>query len=472
MAKFEGEATPKSLTGRREDTGFSSLQTPFPPYDAAGREPQFQSAPMTYQPGPSSSGLEGRPGASRMEPASMTIPPSGVLATGPPTFPSQGYSPSFSIQQGREVGGPSLYAPQLSVPAQDTIEAINTHETNTTLDNFPAGSMGLQPVPYNADPPTPPQALSQLDLNATVWNPGSTVPQSSFEAPYQPPGTITTVVPGSMAGGSPMVSFSGNFPAGSQTLPPGSVPNYPPFAPQSSSLPPPGTFAPQSSSLPRPGTRSEVLRTSGGLQDMQGPSTMKSMPPSIDTVPDDRFRNPSSRGGARPFEPMQPVPTTSGTWQPEVKSSGAKKTSFAPQSSGSARVFEPPESTSRPYTGKVLRADGSITEHKGDMSPRVSKSFTPSSITGIGASKSPRSPRVISERDIGTSKFDKVKFDDDESEKENLISDIRERDATIARLLRDVREKRAIRMSAVEELSDRMDHLEARLLSQHLDLMK
>merc|ERR1719160_83903 len=54
---------------------------------------------------------------------------------------------------------------------------------------------------------------------------------------------------------------------------------------------------------------------------------------------------------------------------------------------------------------------------------------------------------------------------DDIHEKENLISQIRERDETIARLLGEVREKRATRLHEIEGLADRMDHLEARLLS-------
>jgi len=58
---------------------------------------------------------------------------------------------------------------------------------------------------------------------------------------------------------------------------------------------------------------------------------------------------------------------------------------------------------------------------------------------------------------------------DDIHEKENLISEIRERDATIARLLSEVRSKRANRLREVENLADRMDHLEARLLSGHID---
>jgi len=64
---------------------------------------------------------------------------------------------------------------------------------------------------------------------------------------------------------------------------------------------------------------------------------------------------------------------------------------------------------------------------------------------------------------------DKDSSQNKENDKENLISEIRERDATIARLLSEVREKRAIRLREVERLTERMDHLEARLLSGHID---
>jgi hypothetical protein len=91
------------------------------------------------------------------------------------------------------------------------------------------------------------------------------------------------------------------------------------------------------------------------------------------------------------------------------------------------------------------------------------RTITPSTINTIGPSK------LLEDKEFS---FSKVGGKDNEREKENLISEIRERDATIARLLRDVREKRALRMRDVETLSDRMDFLEARLLSQHLHLLK
>lgn len=439
MAKYEGEATPKSLTGRREDTGFASLQPTFPPssvYDPIGSEQmQFQSAPMTYPAysGPSSSGL-GRPGASRMEPTSsgVGIPPSGVLATGPPAMRSEGYASQGFASQGYATmqgsGGPSLYAPQLSVPAQETVsmEAINTHETNTTLDNFPVVS-GLQPVPYTGvDPPTPPQALSQLDLNATVepnvW-PSTQPGFNSFQMDAGPPGTITTVAPRSMAGASSsdpprsgVVSF--------QSLPAqGVAPNYPAFAPQSSSVPP-GSI---STVMDNP----RASRSGGGF----------------------------SPRAARPFEPMQSA-TKSGTWQPEVRTSDRMGSQSKTQSEA------------RPYSGKVKKADGSITDSKSSSKERPkSKKFTPTTPPTPSTIKpSLGTAKILSEKDIGSSKLDQPK--DDDSEKENLISEIRERDVTIARLLREVREKRATRMRDVEALSDRMDYLEARLLSQHLDVMK
>merc|ERR1719428_2420371 len=280
---------------------------------------------MTYPAysGPSSSGL-GRPGASRMEPTSsgVGIPPSGVLATGPPAMQStsmrsEGYASQGFASQGyaslQGSGGPSLYAPQLSVPAQETVsmEAINTHETNTTLDNFPSVS-GLQPVPYTGvDPPTPPQALSQLDLNnslnATVWNAPSTQQSgfNQFGMDAQPPGTITTVAPGSMpAGSDPRFSGVVSF----RSLPAqGGAPNYPAFAPQSSSVPPQMA-------------RFEV-QTSGGLQETraQEHTSARMLPQSISTVPDhpvhSRSRDVSPRVSSREsrrFEPMQSVPTKSG----------------------------------------------------------------------------------------------------------------------------------------------------------------
>lgn len=468
MAKYEGEGTPKSLTGRREDTGFSSLQRTFPPSAVSFDNPQqFQSAPATTAynpPGPSSSGLEGRPGASRMEP-SYTIPPSGVLATGPPALPMS--TPGFAPQpytSFTQSGGPGLYAPQLavgSVSMQEPVvmEAINTHETNTTLDNFPSVS-GIQPIPYSsytgADPPTPPQALSQLDLNATVWNQPSTQPYaynpppSSFAFEGQPPGTINTMEP---------LRSGGVMPAFQSVQPQGSAPNYSVFAPQSSTLP---------AALPARGSPvlpSQTIMTSGGLRDV--PQSSKFSP-----------RQSAVSGGrtlgSTDFPSSQAQMMPSITTMPDTNPPGTK-----------------------PYTGKILRADESIGSPRNfsqqnvgpsagfDTRPTVSFDARPSTKTikpseeflakyedFAGKPKNtPSMPpsKTLTEKDLGPSVDFKADRKEDESDKENLISQIRERDATIARLLGEVREKRANRLHEIEELADRMDHLEARLLSGHID---
>lgn len=388
-----------------------------------------------------------------MEPAtysSYAIPPSGVLATGPPGMPMT--SQGFSSMQG---GGSGIYAPQLSVPAQEPVymEAVNTHETNTTLDNFPSVS-GLQPVPYaGADPPTPPQALSQLDLNATVYNPPASqqysYATSSFAMDSQPPGTIQTV-PRSMA--------TSSDPPRTGTVPFSSI--------SAQGSPPFQSFqAPQSSSLPVQSAKfqSGGITTSGGLQDMQADkpqdwASARMLPPNT-TVPESRKSTMSPRARdptpPRTFESMQSVPTKSGNWQPEIRSVDFAKSGRSleapPQS---IKTMDPDQFAdgSKAYTGKSLKADDA-----GPLSPRT-RSIKPSL----------KSAKL--EKDINVSKTEDYKdFKDKENEKENLISDIRERDATIARLLNEVREKRAIRLREVELLTDKMDHLEARLLSGHID---
>jgi len=427
MAKYEGESTPKSaLLGRREDPGIAPLQSTLPPSQHGSYsfdQPGYASMPM-QQPGPSSSGLEGRPGASRMEPA--YIPPSGVLATGPPAvgYASQGFAP-----QG--------YTPQ---PVH--MEAINTHETNTTLDNFPV--TGLQPVPYTgADPPTPPQALSQLDLNQTVWTtqpataPYGTTSQFSFDAQQRfepgPPQTITTVVPGTgVQFSEPGRPQFASEPARTQFAPSSSdfaqqqvsfqslqpqgrdAPNYPAFAPQREGrtdgystgiLKPPGTyspqFAPQSSNLSPPRTISspraafrdtasaQGLRSSGGLQDVRGVNSGQtlgsiSMPPparpGTSSLPAERLGSSSvpMPGPARDFTSLPP-----------------------PSTLNTVPADRPGE---RPYSGPVkkLDSDGKEIGVVGSTSATRNEDVFPSSTVMSSARLGPRPAAMRSEGLPGT----------------------------------------------------------------------
>lgn len=160
MAKFEGEATPKSLTGRRAE----DVPAPMGMYAALP-------APAT------SSGL-----------AYPALPPSTAggtqLALADPRFYSEQVQPTpqASLPPSTKYATlPATMTPQLTMPvaAMPAIEGVATQDTATTL-----GSMREQVLTGPNDPPTPPQAVSMGELSGLYG-------QRALPAP----GTVQTVQP-------------------------------------------------------------------------------------------------------------------------------------------------------------------------------------------------------------------------------------------------------------------------------------